>query len=95
MERLELFFDQFYSIISTFTVSDLIDIVICAVAIYKIIQMVRETRASALLKGLIFLVVCYMFAALLQLRTLAFALEKIFEIGIILSISRYASHRKI
>ncbi len=83
MGRLELFFDQFYSIISTFTVSDLIDIVICAVAIYKIIQMVRETRASALLKGLMFLVGCYVFAALLQLRTLAFALEKIFEIGII------------
>ena len=83
MGRLELFFDQFYSIISTFTVSDLIDIVICAVAIYKIIQMVRETRASALLKGLMFLVGCYVFAALLQLRTLAFALEKIFEIGIL------------
>lgn len=81
MEKIELFFQSLYSIISTFRVSDLVDIIVCSFIIYKIIQMVRETRAGALLKGLLLLVVCYLVAVLFNLRTLTFGLEKTFEIG--------------
>lgn len=81
MEKIELFFQSLYSIISTFRISDLVDIVVCSFIIYKIIQMVRETRAGALLKGLLLLVVCYLVAVLFNLRTLTFGLEKTFEIG--------------
>ncbi len=83
LENIEIFFQQLYSIISTFRITDLIDIVICAFIIYKIIQMVRETRAGTLLKGLLLLVVCYIFAVILNLRTLAFGLEQTFQIGMI------------
>ncbi len=83
LERIELFFGQLYSVLSTFRITDLIDIIICAFIIYKIIQMVRETRAGTLLKGLLLLVVCYALAVVLHLRTLAFGLEQTFQIGMI------------
>lgn len=76
-----MFFQSLYSIIATFRISDLVDIIICSFIIYKIIQMIRETRAGALLKGLFLLVACYVGAAVFHLRTLTYGLEKTFEIG--------------
>ena len=45
------------SIIRTFGWNDLLDIVIVSYLIYKLIQIVRETRAAQLVKGIILLLV--------------------------------------
>ncbi len=83
MENIRTFFHSLYSVISTFKFNDFIDIVISSFIIYKIIQTAKEMRAGTLFKGLILLIACYFASILLRLRTLAFAMEKLFEIGLL------------
>lgn len=53
----------------------LIDISIISFIVYKGIQLVRETRAMQLVKGILFIVVGLKFAQLIGLKTMAFLLE--------------------
>jgi|LSQX01.2.fsa_nt_gb diadenylate cyclase len=54
----------------------LIDIGIISYIVYKVIQLVRETRAMQLVKGILFIVVGLWLAQQIGLKTLAFLLEK-------------------
>lgn len=53
----------------------LVDIGIISYIVYKVIQLVRETRAMQLVKGIIFIVLGLWLAKLIGLKTLAFLLE--------------------
>jgi diadenylate cyclase len=53
----------------------LIDIGIISYIVYKVIQLVRETRAMQLVKGILFIVVGLWVAQQIGLKTLAFLLE--------------------
>ena len=77
------FSDQFVGIMRTVAITDIIDIAFVAYLLYKGIQLIRETRAGQLVKGVAILLAAYALAALLQLRSLAFLLEYIFQFGII------------
>lgn len=59
----------------------IIDISIVSYVIYKLIQLVRETRAWQLVKGIIVILIVAMFSDLLQLRTLAYLLNRTIEIA--------------
>ena len=60
MGTLEVYFERIYGVLRNFNwITDLIDIVVIAFIIYKAIQMVRETRAGQLIKGLILMVLFY------------------------------------
>ena len=73
----------FVSIIATFQWPDIIDILIVAFLIYKAFQLVRETRAQQLIKGIALLVVAYYVSHLLNLRTMSFILLNIVNYGVI------------
>lgn len=62
---------------------DLLDILLVAYLVYKGIMIVRETRAGQLVKGIILMVACYLIAQLLELNTITWLLNKVFELGII------------
>lgn len=71
------------SIIRTFGWNDLLDIVIVSYLIYKLIQIVRETRAAQLVKGIILLLVAAVLAEWLGLKTIQLLLSNIFQWGIL------------
>ena len=77
------FFNQIYSVITVFRIEDLLDIVLISYVIYKSIKLVRETRAEQLVKGIFILVVSYFIAVQLELKTMSFLLQNVFQIGII------------
>lgn len=64
-------------------VLDLIDILIVAYIVYKIIEWVKETRAWTLFKGVVVIFLLYAIASLLQLNTIHWILSKTISVGII------------
>lgn len=53
----------------------LVDISIISFIVYKVIQLVRETRAMQLVKGILFIVIGLKVAQLIGLKTMAYILE--------------------
>jgi len=75
--------EQVMPFLATIRISDIVDILIVAVAIYAIIKGFRKTRAAQLIKGIgIFLVVTYL-ADWLQLNMISFVLGNVLQIGLI------------
>ena len=73
----------FASIIRTVTVNDMLDILLVAIIVYGAIQLVRETRAVQLLKGIGLLIVVYYISQLANLKALSFILLNLFQYGVI------------
>ena len=64
----------------------LIEISVVSYAVYKVIQLVRETRAIQLVKGLLFILIFSRLSEWLGLKTIAFILQgalQIFGFGLI------------
>ncbi|MCI9079056.1 MAG: diadenylate cyclase CdaA [Lachnospiraceae bacterium] len=64
------------------TIVDLLEIVIIAFAIYSIILWVKNTRAWSLVKGILVLFLCYLFAYLLDMSVILWIFDKTIAIGI-------------
>lgn len=76
--------NSFLSIIRTFEIKDLVDILCITFVIYSILKLVRETRAEQLLKGVVILVAVYLLAFTFQLTMLTALLRNFFEFGVII-----------
>jgi len=63
--------------------STVIDILVVAYCIYKILQWVRETKAWTLFKGFMIVILVYAAASLLNLVTILWVMQKTFSIGLI------------
>ncbi len=68
---------QFFSSYHWF--SDTIDILFVALFIFFIIRLVRDSRAEQLIKGIFFLLLLYLVAYLLELTTVKFLLNAVFD----------------
>lgn len=68
---------DFSSLMNNFSVKDVFDILIVAFIIYQAINLVKETRAQQLLKGLVLVMVFYLVASTSGLRTLKFFMETV------------------
>ena len=75
--------NAFVALMKTFTISDFLDISIMSFIIYSFIKLIRETRASQLVKGILILIVAYIASFHFNFRMLSFLLNKFFEFGII------------
>jgi diadenylate cyclase len=73
----------FTSIIRTFWFNDLFDILLVAFIIYKAFQLVRETRAEQLVKGIALLIAAYYISQLINLKAMSYILLNILQIGVI------------
>lgn len=69
--------------LSTIRFTDVLDILIVAYLIYKIVGYFRETRAFQLVKGIIILLVFMQLSELLQLNTISFILRNTMQVGVI------------
>ncbi|WP_379130989.1 diadenylate cyclase CdaA [Paenibacillus sp. sgz500958] len=65
------------------SIKDIIDILIVSYIIYKVLNMVRGTRAIQLLKGILVLVVIWALSTLLDLYTLKWLMNQVFTFGVL------------
>ncbi|WP_410512452.1 diadenylate cyclase CdaA [Paenibacillus sp. BR2-3] len=65
------------------SIKDIIDILIVSYIIYKVLNMVRGTRAVQLLKGILVLVVIWAISTLLDLYTLKWLMNQMFTFGVL------------
>ncbi len=73
----------FKNLISIFSITDVLDILIVAFIIYKLLGFIRETRAEQLAKGLLLLVIATLASESLKLYTLHWILEGAMTVGLI------------
>lgn len=70
----------------TIKITDIIDILVMTFLIYKLIMLVKETRAAQLLKGLFVILVFSRISIALNLYTVNWLISNIFTVGLILVI---------
>ena len=75
--------NAFIVLMKSFTVADLLDISIMSFIIFSFIKLIRETRASQLVKGILILLLSYAAAYQFNFRMLSYLLNKFFEFGVI------------
>ncbi|MCS1352087.1 diadenylate cyclase CdaA [Mechercharimyces sp. CAU 1602] len=66
--------------------SVIVDVTIVSYLIYKLLQLLRGTRSIQLLKGISVVVAGWMLSAFLQLSTLRWLIENLFELGLLVII---------
>ncbi len=76
------FFDVFSKYIQIIRINDLIDIVVVSLLIYYLINLIRETRAMQLFKGLLFIVAVFLISSILKLTALNYILASTIQIGL-------------
>ena len=81
MEGILYLLQQLKAMVTPFGISDLIDILIMALIIYKVIMFIRRTSSGAVAKGILLLVVALLVSGVLQLNTVNFLMGKIVEYG--------------
>lgn len=74
--------DSIWNVIRSVGPIDILDIIILSYLIYKGWKLVRETRASQLIKGIIVLALAYFIVYTLKLKTLTFILSATFNVGL-------------
>ena len=75
-------FDIFMQVIDSIRVRDIIDIIIVAYLVYKLIELLRETRAGLLIKGIIGIIAVYVGAKVLQLRAVSAIIQLLITYGV-------------
>ncbi|KHM52711.1 hypothetical protein NZ47_03335 [Anaerovibrio lipolyticus] len=67
---------QIHGLIRTVSFWDVVDILIVAVILYKVYEMLQDTRAITLVKGLIVLMIVTLVSSLLELHVISWLLQK-------------------
>lgn len=75
--------DYFSNLTWKDSIKDIIDILIVSYIIYKLIQLVRGTRAVQLLKGIFVLVLTWALSTWLNLYTLKWLMNQMFTFGVV------------
>lgn len=75
--------NSIWSTILTFKLVDAIDIIILSYLLFKLIMLVKETRAEQLVKGILLLLGAYFVINLLNLKAMSFLFQIFFQWGIL------------
>ncbi len=75
--------NTFLGVIAGISVGDVLDILVISFLIYKAIQLVRETHAGQLLKGVVYLLVCNIAVNLLNMNMMKMILQVVWELGFV------------
>ena len=73
-----MFLGQIQGLFMTMRLWDILDILVVAFFLYRIYILIRDTRATALLKGLVFLGIFTVIAGWLQLHVVSWILDKFY-----------------
>ena len=77
-------FRNIISLLSTFKIADLVDIIIIAILIYGILKLVRDTRAEQLLKGIFLVLLFYGLASIFSLTMVTSILKVFLDFSVII-----------
>lgn len=83
MEQILQILESIWSQIYPMSLFDVIDILIMAFVIYKVITLVRRSSSAAVVKGIFLVIVVMWIAQILQLNTVKYLLEKMLEMGVL------------
>ncbi len=67
----------------TFKLVDLLDILVIAFLIYQLLGIVNRTRAGQLAKGALLVLVVYLLANILNMRTVTWLLNSLLQVGLL------------
>ena len=71
------------TLLSSIQITDIIDILIVSYIIYRLILVVRGTRAAQLLKGIVVIVVAWLISIWFQLDTLRWMMNHMITVGVV------------
>lgn len=95
MESIKAFFDTYFSWLSmptlTITVTDIVEILILAYLVYRLLVWIRNTRAFTLLKGIVFIGFFVFLAAVFEMNTIMFIISKGIDVAIMAAIVIFQS----
>ena len=80
-EIVQLMKDFGRNIVSGVALTDILDILIVAFVIYKILEFIRESRAEQLVKGILFIIFTMLVSDALHLYTLNWILNSAMTLG--------------
>ena len=75
--------NAFTNLAHTFTWQDALDIVLMAFIVYELISLVMRSRVKQLMFGLLIVVMAYLFARAIGLRTISYVFSNLFQVGMI------------
>ena len=75
--------ESFVGLIASISIGDMLDILLLSFLLYKAIQLVRETHAGQLIKGVIYLLIAYFAVNIIEMTMMKMILEVVLEIGLI------------
>lgn len=77
LEGIVSFFQQAVGVISSFRVSDFLDICLVAFVVYSVVKLVRETRAIQLFKGILLFAVVYVVITVLEMQASSYLFRSV------------------
>ena len=83
MSGLTEILESIYSVVKTMKPVDFVDIALMSYIIYFFLKLIKETRAGQLFKGIAFLLVVYIIGKFIELKSITYILERVFNIGIL------------
>lgn len=83
MDEVINFFKEFTSMLPTVKIMDIVDILVVAFLIYKVIMMIRSTSSARIAKSILIILLLAAVTQLLNMYLLNYILDTILEIGII------------
>jgi diadenylate cyclase len=83
---LKSYLTLFLKLISSITITSVVEILILAFLVYKFLLWIKNTKAWTLLKGILMLIGCVMIVYALQMDTLIYLVNRAFDIAIIAAV---------
>lgn len=84
MNVLYSWFESLISIFNTIQIKDIVDIAIITLLVFSLFQLVRQTRAEQLLKGVLLLLIFYAISSFFQLTMFTSLLRTFFQSAVII-----------
>lgn len=83
IKYIEAIFGNFVRIVRSVTVFDVLDILLLTFLIYALINLMRETRAMQLLKGIFLLLIVFILVKSFDLKVMGYLIDNFLQVGII------------
>lgn len=80
---MDSFLQTILNVVKTISPLDILDILLVAYLIYKGIQLIRETRAEQLIKGILLFIIAYYISIVIGLKAMSYILVNVFQFGVI------------
>ena len=80
MAQFAAFWTKIASLISTIRIPDIVDILLVAYLIYKLIMLIRKTNSYRVARGIVLILIALWLSGVLKLTMINYLLEKMVEL---------------